>query len=435
MPEYLRKIIKENKSGKQVGITSICSSSSYVIEASLLNAKKNNLHVLIESTSNQVNQFGGYTGMKPEDFKDFVFKAAEELKFPQEKIILGGDHLGPNPWKEEKSPAAMEKAKIQVEGYIKAGYSKIHLDASMKLADDGDKNYQLDMEVIADRAAQLCRTAESAINNVKEKNNKPFYIIGSDVPPPGGGTEHKDIQITSPEEVDEIIELTKDAFCKYGLENAWNRVIAIVVQPGVEFSNYEVFDYCDEKAQQLTRKIQDKENLAYEAHSTDFQKRDSLKQMVKNNFAILKVGPWLTFSFREAIFGLAKIEEELFLRIKSIQPSKIIELIDMQMKLEPKYWEKYYKGNEDEKSFDRKFSYSDRIRYYWSNKKINESLQHLIYNLSKNKIPLTLISQYLPNQFRSIRENEIENKPKEIIYHKINEVLEIYNYATSGGNL
>ncbi len=397
--------------------------------------KENNLHVLIESTSNQVNQFGGYTGMKPKDFKDFVFKTAEELKFPQEKIILGGDHLGPNPWKDEVSQEAMEKAKRQVEEYVEAGYSKIHLDASMKLADDGDKNLQLDTEVVADRAAQLCRTAESAFNNLKEKNHKPFYIIGSDVPPPGGGTEYKDIQITTPEEVDKTIELTKNAFCKYELEDAWNRVIAVVVQPGVEFSNYEVFEFCNEKAKELTRRIQDKENLAYEAHSTDFQKKDSLREMVENNFAILKVGPWLTYSFREAVFGLAKIEEELFLKIKSIQPSKIVELIEMQMKLEPKYWEKYYKGNEDEKSFDRKFSYSDRIRYYWSNKKINESLQRLIYNLSENKIPLTLISQYLPNQFRSIRENEIENKPKEIIYHKINEVLEIYNYATSGGNL
>ena len=435
MSEYLQKIIKENKSGLPVGIASICSSNSYVIEAALLNAKRNNLHVVIESTSNQVNQFGGYTGMKPENFKDVVFKTAEELKFPREKIILGGDHLGPNPWKDEVSPEAMEKAKKQVEEYVKAGYSKIHLDASMKLADDGDKNLQLDTEVVADRAAQLCRTAESAFNNLKEKNHKPFYIIGSDVPPPGGGTEHKDIQITTPKEVDRTIELTKNAFCKYGLEDAWNRVIAVVVQPGVEFSNYEVFDFCNEKAQELTRKIQYKENLAYEAHSTDFQKRDSLKQMVKSNFAILKVGPWLTYSFREAVFGLAKIEEELLLKIKSIQPSKIVELIDMEMKFEPKYWEKYYKGNEDEKTFDRKFSYSDRIRYYWSNKKVRESLQRLIYNLSEDKIPLTLVSQYLPNQFRSIRENEIENTPKEIIYHKINEVLEIYNYATSGGKV
>ncbi len=435
MSEYLQSIIKENKSGNSVGVTSICSANSYVIEASILNAKKNNRNILIESTSNQVNQFGGYTGMKPEEFKNYVFKTAEDLKFPKEKIILGGDHLGPNAWKNEASSEAMGKAKVQVEEYVKAGYSKIHLDASMKLADDENKNLQLDTEIVAERAAQLCRAAEYAFKNMKMKNHKPFYIIGSDVPPPGGGTEHQEIRITSPDEVEATIEITKKAFCKYGLEHAWNRVIAVVVQPGVEFDNYEVYDFCAEKAKGLTQKIQEKKNLSYEAHSTDFQKKDSLKEMVKNNFAILKVGPWLTFSFREAVFALASIEEELLLKIKSMQPSNIIELIDKQMKLDPEYWEKYYKGNEDENSFDRKFSLSDRIRYYWNNKKVNGSLNQLINNLSGIKIPLTLISQYLPDQFKAVRENEIENNPKEIIYHKINEVLEIYNYATSGGNL
>lgn len=435
MKEYLQEIIKENKSGKAVGITSICSANNYVVEASILNAKKNNRYILIESTSNQVNQYGGYTGMKPEDFKNFVLNTAQSLKFPGDKIILGGDHLGPNAWKDEASSSAMEKAKVQVSEYIKAGYSKIHLDASMKLADDGNVNLHLDISVIAKRAALLCHIAEDTYKSLKSKNKKPLYIIGSDVPPPGGETENQNIRITSPEEVDETIEITRKAFYKHGLENAWERVIAVVVQPGVEFGSYNVFDYCDEKAELLIQKIQEKENLAYEAHSTDFQKKNLLKKMVENYFAILKVGPWLTFSFREAVFALSKIEEELSAKIKSIQLSHIVETIDEQMKNHPKFWEKYYKGNESEKLFDRKFSHSDRIRYYWSNKKVIESLQKLLSNLAGNKIPLALISQYLPNQYRGIRENEIENKPVEIIYHKINEVLEIYNYATSGGNL
>ncbi len=435
MSEYLPQIIHKNKSGNSVGITSICSANNYVIESALLNAKKKNCHVLIESTSNQVNQFGGYTGMKPEDFKNFVFKTAEALNFPQDKIILGGDHLGPNAWKDETAAEAMEKAKVQIEEYIKAGYSKIHLDASMKLADDGDKNLQLDTEIVAERAAQLCRAAENTFKNLKNKNNKPFYIIGSDVPPPGGETEHRDIQITSPEEVDKTIELAEKAFCRYGLKDTWSRVIAVVVQPGVEFGNYEVSDYSSEKAKLLIRKIRETENLAYEAHSTDYQKRNSLKEMVENNFAILKVGPWLTFSFREAVYALSKIEEELLYLNKSIKSSSLFKVINEQMISNPKYWEKYYRGSEGEKFFDRKFSFSDRIRYYWSDKKVQESLQKLITNLSGNKIPLTLLSLYLPNQYTAVKEKKINNEPIEIIYNKINEVLEIYNYATLGGNL
>ena len=435
MSEYLQQIIKENKSGNSVGIASICSANNYVIESALLNAKKKDRYILIESTSNQVNQFGGYTGMKPEDFKNFVFKTAEALNFPLDKIILGGDHLGPNAWKDETAADAMEKAKVQIEEYIKAGYSKIHLDASMKLADDGDKNSQLDTEIVADRAAQLCQTAENTFKNLKNKNTKPLYIIGSDVPPPGGETEHSDVQITSPEDVDKTIELTEKAFCTYGLKDTWNRVIAVVVQPGVEFGNYEVFDYSSENAKSLIQKIREKENLAYEAHSTDYQKRTSLKEMVENNFAILKVGPWLTFSFREAVYALSKIEEEMLYLVKSIRSSSIFNIIEQQMISNQKYWEKYYRGSEDEKFFDRKFSLSDRIRYYWTDKKVKESLQQLISNLSGNKIPLTLLSLYLPNQYVAVKEKEINNEPVEIIYNKINEVLEIYNYATFGGNL
>ena len=157
--------------------------------------------------------------------------------------------------------------------------------------------------------------------------------------------------------------------------------------------------------------------------------------MVENNFAILKVGPWLTFSFREAVYALSKIEEEMLYLIKSIRSSSIFNIIEQQMISNQKYWEKYYRGSEDEKFFDRKFSLSDRIRYYWTDKKVKESLQQLISNLSGNKIPLTLLSLYLPNQYVAVKEKEINNEPVEIIYNKINEVLEIYNYATFGGNL
>jgi D-tagatose-1,6-bisphosphate aldolase subunit GatZ/KbaZ len=42
-----------------------------------------------------VDQFGGYTGMTPADFRGFVCQLADSLDFPQSQLILGGDHLGP----------------------------------------------------------------------------------------------------------------------------------------------------------------------------------------------------------------------------------------------------------------------------------------------------------------------------------------------------
>ncbi|MFL1089387.1 class II D-tagatose-bisphosphate aldolase non-catalytic subunit, partial [Acinetobacter baumannii] len=92
--------------------------------------------VLIEATSNQVNQFGGYTGMQPADFRDFVYNIARTVGFPAERIILGGDHLGPNCWQDEPAAVAMEKSIDLIKAYVAAGFSKIHLDASMSCADD-----------------------------------------------------------------------------------------------------------------------------------------------------------------------------------------------------------------------------------------------------------------------------------------------------------
>ena len=50
--------------------------------------------------------------------------------------MLGGDHLGPYVWRAEPADEAMAKARDLVRDYVAAGYTKIHLDASMRLGGD-----------------------------------------------------------------------------------------------------------------------------------------------------------------------------------------------------------------------------------------------------------------------------------------------------------
>ena len=428
------QLVSKHKSGKAIGLTSVCSANLYVIEGAILNAKKHNQTLLIESTSNQVDQFGGYTGVVPHQFKKIVFDLANNLDFPIENIILGGDHLGPNRWQNENSISAMQKAKDQIAAYVSAGYTKIHLDASMKLADDGDENLPLDSSVVAERSAILCKVSEETFIKAGNGSEPPVYVIGTDVPPPGGSIEHHDeINITSAKEVEQTIELTKRAFEKYNLQDAWNRVAAVVVQPGVEFGDTVVFDYDRNKSRELVGAIENYPNIVYEAHSTDYQKKELLRQLVEDHFAFLKVGPWLTFAFREAVFTLALIETELLLSKKGILLSNLLEVVDERMINFPKYWEKYYDFSEQENKLKRKYSYSDRIRYYWSDKIVNESLQRLIHNLTDNKIPHILLSQYLPEEYFAVRDGSLLENPEEIILHKISKVIDIYNFATNGG--
>lgn len=430
MNNTLLKIIKAHKTGKSIGIGSICSSNRYVLEAAMRQAKADGTNLLIESTSNQVDQFGGYSGMTPKDFVTYVSQICEQMNFPFERIILGGDHLGPNVWRNRPAEQAMALAKEQIKAYIAAGYTKIHLDTSMRLADDpGDGHSALSTEIIARRAAELCAVAELASADLP---TKPLYVIGTEVPIPGGAQEQlAELTPTSVADLQETIEVSRNAFYDKNLHSAWERVIAVVVQPGVEFDDSNVIEYDRNKARPLSQFIEHYDRLIFEAHSTDYQRREKLKELVEDHFAILKVGPALTFAFREAVFALAQMEQEYFASKQRSDTSNILNIIEKVMQENPRHWQQHYHGDEMQLQFAQKYSFSDRIRYYWPYPAIDRALRKLINNLKENPLPLSLLSQYLPNQYWAVRRGEIRNDPEDLIHHKIGEVLGDYAYATN----
>ncbi|WP_313018387.1 class II D-tagatose-bisphosphate aldolase non-catalytic subunit, partial [Atlantibacter hermannii] len=221
------------KSGLPVGICSVCSAHPLVIEAALLFDLQTERKVLIEATSNQVNQFGGYTGMKPDQFRDFVLAIADKVGFPHARLILGGDHLGPNCWQGEDAESALLKSEVLIEQHVRAGFTKIHIDTSMSCADDP---VPLLPVTVAQRAARLCQVAERVATD--EQKQHITYVVGTEVPVPGGEKEAiKSVHITTPEAAMETIQTHYDAFAKLDLHDAIERIIAIVVQPGVEFDH------------------------------------------------------------------------------------------------------------------------------------------------------------------------------------------------------
>jgi D-tagatose-1,6-bisphosphate aldolase subunit GatZ/KbaZ len=426
----LDQLVQAQKRGEAQGITSVCSANPFVIEASLHCSKVSGAPVLIESTCNQVNQYGGYTGMTPLEFKGFLKRAASKADFPFDQMILGGDHLGPNVWRDEPASDAMAKACVLVRDYVQAGYSKIHLDASMRCADD-PQDVPLDKQESARRTAELARVAEDTLRQCSSHGISPRHVIGTEVPAPGGiQSEGESLSVTPVAEVEETIHLTKEEFNKRGLEDAWRHVIAVVVQPGVEFGVQIIHDYKPECAAALSRVIENYDHLVYEAHSTDFQTRDALRELVRDHFAILKVGPALTFAFREAIFALTMIEEELFLgRSMSGEASSLRDALEQAMLSHPEHWEKYYSGSPGQQRFARKYSFSDRSRYYWSDPHAQKALETLLVNLGQHPIPMTLLSQYLPVQYHRVREGLLDNDPRSLIKDKITSVLSDYAYA------
>lgn len=432
----LKNIVNLQKKNLQIGIYSACSANVYVIKAVLKKAKDTNSVALIEATANQVDQFGGYTGMKPIDFYNFVMNLAKEENLDSNRVFLGGDHLGPLTWSNLPEDEAMKNATELIKQYVMAGFTKIHVDTSMKVLDD-DKDIRLSDEVIARRGAYLVKVADESYKELLKTNKdavKPVYIVGSEVPIPGGQTSGTgEMQITTTSDLDNTINSFKNAFSKENIDHLWEDVIGIVVQPGVEEKDAGCTEYDRSKATHLKQAIKKYDTLVYEGHSTDYQTKHKLKEMVEDHIAILKVGPGLTFAAREALYALSKIEDELF---DKDQTSNFIEILDQNMLANPSRWASYYKGTNKEIKLKRQFSFSDRCRYYLPTLEVQTSIDRLINNLNSiDEIPLNLLSQYMPIQYTKVREGVIANNAESLIIDRITNTIDEYCYATNQDKL
>lgn len=417
---------------REKGIYSCCSANEYVIRSALRRALERDTVVLVEATANQVDQNGGYTGMTPADFRGFLDRLAREEGFPAARLLCGGDHLGPLTWRGLPEVQAMANARELIRAYVLAGFSKIHLDTSMRLASD-DPALRLPDAVIARRGAALCKAAEEAFSLYRSAHpdaSAPVYVIGSEVPVPGGARENEDsVAVTSPDGCQETLAAFQREFSALGLERAWERVVALVVQPGVEFADESVVEYDRAAAKSLVACLSGREGLVFEGHSTDYQPRELLRQMVEDGIAILKVGPALTFALREGLFALEQIETELA-RLHPFPVSDFRNTLEWAMREDDRYWGKYYRGGETQQRYARAFSFSDRARYYLPAPRVSAAVRTLLSNLDREGIPPALLSQYLPLQYRRVRSGKRGLTAADLLIDHVGDWIDDYLYAT-----
>lgn len=419
MSRFLTGLVDARRAGHPYGIASVCSAHPIVLRAALRRAAKGEGPVLIEATCNQVNQFGGYTGMTPADFIAFVETIAREEGVAREKIIFGGDHLGPNPWRKEPAVVALEKAAGMVAAYVAAGFSKIHLDASMGCAGEP---VALDDRTVAARAAALCAVAEETA--WRANLPAPVYILGTEVPIPGGADHVLDaVEPTAPDAARETIAVHREAFAKAGLSAAFERVIAFVVQPGVEFGSDNVVAYDPPRAAALSALLDEEPALVFEAHSTDYQTEEALASLVADGFPILKVGPGLTFAYREALYALDLVASDI---VPGYGDRPLLRAMEALMLAVPGYWSGYYHGDETALRIQRHFSYSDRIRYYWTRPEAEAAVSALLAALAGVRIPETVLHQYLP-----LIPSEAAGRAEDILIVAVDRVLAIYGRAAA----
>jgi len=423
----LAQVLSERSKTSVKGVFCNCTANPLVIKACMRRMLDTQSPLIIEATANQVNQDGGYTGMTPVDYREFVLQLAHETGFPLNRLILGGDHLGPLTWMDLPNEVAMEKAEILVDLYASAGYSKIHLDTSMRLSED-DPNLILSTATIAERGVRLLKIAEAGFKKYAKDHPHavhPVYIIGSEVPIPGGAQEEEGISVTKPEDFSTTVNIYRQEIEKAGLTAVWDRIVAVVVQPGVEFGDETVHEYDQEAAQALIHALHKQDGFVFEGHSTDYQTKKHLAEMVDDGIAILKVGPALTFALRQGLFALAMMENEMISDFSLL--SHYIEILDKVMLEQPKNWQHHYHGTSAELAFARKYSFSDRSRYYLPHADVEDARQRLFANT--REIPLSLLSQFMPIQYRKVREGSLESNPEALVLDWVCETIDDYLYA------
>lgn len=424
----LQNLLRRNRESGHGGTYAVCSAHPQVIQAAITQAIEDDSVLHVESTSSQVNQFGGYTGQTPQEFSEWIRGVAQSAGLSAERVLLGGDHLGPFPWRSEAADSAMQKACELVRSCVFSGYQKIHLDASMSCADDASAG--VEEQTIAERAAILCQSAENARGELPSGSPQIVYVIGTEVPAPGGESQGAHApKVTTPEDMQRTLAAFKRAFSQRKLSSAWERVVALVVQPGVEFGSDLVFNYDRTKTRALSAALSGDAGIVYEAHSTDYQSPRSLQEMVEDHFAILKVGPWLTFAYREAVLALTAIERELLGTKAGIRLSQVREKLEKAMLSNPLHWRSYYRRDEQETRRELIYSYSDRCRYYWTEPSVQEEVAQLFHNLATVGIPSTLVSQFLPLEYAALIEETLEAKPEMMVRHHIRHVLHVYARA------
>ncbi|MCF8051397.1 MAG: class II D-tagatose-bisphosphate aldolase, non-catalytic subunit [Desulfobacterales bacterium] len=442
MDHPLLNLHRRRPDGTPSGVVAVCSSHPAVLRAAIEEAREEGRLLLVEATGSQVNQDGGYTGMTPAVFAGAVRKMADAAGLPADRLFLGADHMGPIVWKHEPAQTAMKKAAKLVRCCIQAGFAKIHLDTSAACADEAGS--RLPVDVAAVRAAALCQAAEAAAED-RIGHAPPVYVIGEDVPPPGGGLEEDDpphgsdrdperfhqrlpggrLKVTGPEELAAAIDQFEKAFRAAGLETAWERMAAVVVQPGVEFGNRTVAGYRREQASKLAACHSELPGrMTFEVHSADYQAPGAVAQMIEDHFSILKIGPCLTFAYREALFALAGIEEEL----PAVScPSNLRRVMEALMTARPEPWKGYYRGPEDALRYLRSYSLRDRIRYYWMHPEARKAVARLMENLA-GPIPDALLHQYLPDLCAAVGKG-LRMTPQEVVSRRIQNMLEGYTRA------
>lgn len=137
---------------------------------------------------------------------------------------------------------------------------------------------------------------------------------------------------------------------------------------------------------------------------------------------MLKVGPALTFALREALFSLDGLASVL-----RPERTSLVSVLNDIMRANPSFWKDHY--DSDRADTLCLYSYSDRIRYYWTHPNVQRAVNSLLGDLEETGLPDPLISQFLPKLYERVRTGEIPREGKALVLAAVEDVLDDYSVA------
>jgi len=421
---WLIDIMEANRGGERKGIYAVESQNPTVQEAYLRQALGDGSPALFEICAEMLDLHGQSGKILPDDFIANVKRSAGKTGFPRDRLFFGVNDLSPSLWKDESIESALKKTRAFISALISLGFNKLGIHAAIPLKGDL-ADQQLSQEVIIAREAALYQAAEGAAAALPDEE-KPLYVI--DLHPGQGMTEDQD-NMAHKEDVKIAIDRFAETAVAAGLPEMRERLLAVRIILGAGYNSEKVIPFGSSLLKELGGCVYGDKPVLLEALRTDFQPQMILDQLVDNHFAILSVGPELTYTMREVLFSMAMMENETMLGKPGVYLSNFIIELDRAMQSAPQHWEKYYSGNGFEQMIARKYSLYDRSRFYWEDKNVRKMKKRLFDNLIKYPIPLTVMRQFMPRQYERVAAGELENKPDALVMDAVRHALCRYSRA------
>ena len=408
MSDMLQNIIARNNSGEHIATPSVCSANPEVLSASLQLASNPNRPLVIEATSNLVNQVSGCTRMDARKFVAFIADLKSKHWIESSIVKLGDDHLRPQVWKLET--ADMEKVQDLVSDYVRSGIKKIKPDCSEGCADEPPL---IDIDTAAARAADLAVSSLDAASAPEEIS----FVIGTEVPPPSGvrlGDGGHIIPISS-KSIFKTLMAHLAALAEKGIEDSWPQVSGLEVQPSIEFGPDEVFTMSKGTNSGFRDAISECPEICFEADSTDFQQPEIFAKLENTVLASPNVGPALTFALGRKLYVLDRIVQK-----QTALAVALTQGVEAAMREKTEYWQSHYSESDISKRY---FSYADRIRYYKPLPAVKEPIDNLIFNFDKLKISKHVLEQSLSTDAPELSEVLAASHGRTIVRIQVQGVL------------